>query len=89
MDEIDELDPKEVIKNIIVDAVDGHDKKLVLIPREFEEELDKKRKHWKKMLDDYDKGRLDSDDGIGTPIIPDTPKPPLNLGGYKKLEDEN
>ena len=88
MDEIDSLDTNDLIRNIKVDAVDAQDKILALTPREFEEELDKKVKHWKKMLADYDKGRLDSDDGIGTPVIPDTPKPPLNLGGYKKLEDE-
>lgn len=92
MEEIDELDPNEVIRNIEVDGVDVNNKKLpqTLIDWDrLDRESHEKRKKWKKIFEDYDNGRLGLDDDNSVPIIPNVPKPPLNLGGYRKLEDED
>lgn len=92
MDEIDELDPNEVIRNIKVHAVDAIDNKLIPTLNEWDtlnKKFEEQRKQLRRIIEDYDNGRLGFDDGNTAPVIPMPPKPPLNLGGYKKLKDEN
>lgn len=77
------------IETDIKPTYDAHDRKLVPTLKEWDrmtKELEEKRKRWRRIIEDYDNGRLGSDDGITTQVIPEPPKPPLNLGGYKKLE---
>lgn len=91
MDEIDELDSNEALKNIHVHTVDVNDNNVPSTLNEWDrltKEFEKQRKQLRRIIEDYDNGRLGFDDGNTTPVIPMPPKPPLNLGGYKKLEGE-
>jgi hypothetical protein len=86
----DEFDEKELIRHLKVLGVDEYDRPIKPTVEEFErggEEFGIRMKIMREIIENYDKGRLGSD-GMETPIVPDKPKPPLNLGGYKKLEDE-
>jgi hypothetical protein len=91
MEKKNEFDDKELIRHFKVLGVDEYDKPIKPTIEEFEqgsEEFNVRRKIMREIFDLYDKGRLGFD-GMETPIIPNKPKPPLNLGGYKRLEDES
>ena len=91
MEDIDELDPNELIRNIKVHAVDENDSNIPSTLDEWDtltKKYEEQRKLLRRIIEDYDNGRLGLDDGNTAPVIPMPPKPPLNLGGYKKLEDE-
>lgn len=91
MDDIDELDPNEALRNIQVHAVDAYDNYLPSTLNEWDKltkKFEEQRKQLRRIIEDYDNGRLGFDDGNTAPVIPMPPKPPLNLGGYRKLEDE-
>lgn len=59
---------------------------LVELERKIQESKIKLQK-LRQQIEDYKNGRQGSDNDHFSPIIPDDPKTPLNLGGYKKLED--
>jgi hypothetical protein len=91
MEEIDSLDPNELIRNMRVCGEDENGKKLPFSLKDWdrtEEEFEERRKIYTQILEEYENRRFGSDDDNTIPIIPDVPKPPLNLGGYKRLEDE-
>ena len=59
---------------------------LIELERKIQESKIKLKK-LRQRIEDYKNGRQGLDNGDFSPVIPDVPKTPLNLGGYKNLED--
>lgn len=67
-------------------------KELSRILIEFERKIQEskiKLQKLKQLIEDLKNGRQGLNNDDFSPIIPDDPKTPLNLGGYKKLEDSD
>jgi hypothetical protein len=73
--EVEGLEEKDTIKGNSDSAWEDQD-------RQKEQRI----RLWREFYGDSDK--FDSDDETCSPLVPITPKTPLNLGGYRKLEDE-
>lgn len=86
---IDVINPSQLICEIEVKGLDETDTIKGNSALEWED-LDRQKEQrirlWREFYEGSDK--LDSDDETCSPLVPIIPKTPLNLGGFKKLEDE-
>ena len=89
MEDIDVLDTSQLIRQIVVNGLDEKDKVKRYSLSDWEEQdklFEQRRKIWRDSNGNPD--NLGSNDETCSPLVPNNPKTPLNLGGYRKLEDE-
>ena len=89
MEDIDVLDTSKLIRQIVVHGLEEKDKVKPYSLSDWEEQdklFEQRRKIWRDSNGNPD--NLGSNDETCSPLIPNNPKTPLNLGGYRKLEDE-
>lgn len=86
---VDELNPDDLIRQIEVRGLDDKDIVKCYSLSDWEERdklFEQRRKIWRESYENPDD--LGANDETCSPLVPNNPKTPLNLGGYKKLEDE-
>lgn len=89
MEDIDVLDTSKLIRQIVVHGLEEKDKVKPYSLSDWEEQdklFEQRRKIWRDSNGNPD--NLGSNDETCSPLVPNNPKTPLNLGGYRKLEDE-
>ena len=89
MEDIDVLDTSKLIRQIVVNGLEEKDKVKPYSLSDWEEQdklFEQRRKIWRDSNGNPD--NLGSNDETCSPLVPNNPKTPLNLGGYRKLEDE-
>lgn len=89
MEDIDVIDTSKLIRQIVVHGLEEKDKVKPYSLSDWEDQdklFDQRRKIWRDSNGNPD--NLGSNDETCSPLVPNNPKTPLNLGGYRKLEDE-